>query len=441
MFSRKFSIHTWGFLAIASFAAFVLVLNSYVASQGFAQAKKSLALGEGHALISRILVETRATEQPITATPLARVLEKFQSQGLRYVAVSINGKVVEQAGTPQRSEIDWLVGDVRILGERARLVGVLPPVLPTLEQLLQSPQQIDKVKPVLPHLPAAPTAEQEVNFVGRIIIEFETPLIAQLTATAERNTLVVWIAVSVLLVLAVIFTHNAKRLGEVERRAERDRQLTLLGEISAVVAHELRNPLAALKGHSQLLTDMLSSSFTQDSTEYKKALRIVMEAERLEKLTHVLLDFVRNSPLDLQVISIEKLVAELRLVVQDIEIDVDTSRAPDTFRTDVTRLIMALSNLVRNAQQAAPRTVIQLNLLMNGDSLVIEVCDRGPGLEIGAEEDIFERLVSTRSAGTGLGLAAARRAIEQLGGTISGENRTGGGAIFRIKLPCPKVVT
>ncbi|MBC3881196.1 HAMP domain-containing histidine kinase [Undibacterium sp. LX40W] len=435
MHSRKYSIYTWGFLAIASVAALILLLNSYVASRSLAEAKLALASGEGHALISRILQETRATEQPITATPLSKVLRSFESKGLRYIAVSINGKIVEQAGAPLMKDPDWPVGDVRFVDQRARLVGVLPPVLPTLEQLLQSPIASDDKAISLPHLPAAPSGDQNVNFVGRVIVEFETPLIAQLTSTAFRSNLIVWLASSVLLVLALVFTRNAIMLREIEHRAERDRQLTLLGEMSAVVAHELRNPLAALKGHSQLLADLLTSSNTLNSSALKKAERIVVEAERLEKLTHVLLDFVRNSPLDLKLISPQQLVAELFLVVAEAEISTDFSNAPEIIYTDTTRLVMALSNLVRNAQQAAPRTVIELVFKTDDEFTVIEVCDRGPGLETGSEEEIFERLVSTRSVGTGLGLAAVRRAVNQLGGTVSGENRPGGGAIFRIKLP------
>lgn len=443
-------LHPWGSLGIAILAAGALAINSQIASQGLHQANIALVHGEGHALINAILLETRATEQPVSATPMRQILDKFQAQGLRHIAININGQTMAQAGNAQIGGPELAVGQAQIAGQRARLTGVLPPILPSLKQLAQSPlppatatAQIDQANQVnqarqiaqLPHLPAAPMAGQPANFQGRIVIEFETPLIAKLTQSMQRTHLAALAAAIVLLVLALFLTRNAIRLRKLEWRAERERQLALLGEMSAVVAHELRNPLAALKGHSQLLVELLTQTLPPGSREQSKAERIVSEALRLEQFTHVLLDFVRDAPLDLRSMSAPELLAQLRIAVPDTALETDFTDAPAHFCSDPTRLVMALSNLIRNAHQAAPAASVGLRLYASTKTLMIEVSDCGPGIAPDQHERIFEPLVTTRATGTGLGLAAARRAITQLGGVLQAENRAGGGALFRICLP------
>ena len=434
-------LHPWGSLGIALLAAAALAINSQIASQGLHQANIALVHGEGHALINAILLETRATEQPVSATPMSQVLDKFQAQGLRHIAININGQTMAQAGSAHMVGPALAVGQAQIVGQRSRLMGVLPPILPSLKQLAQNPlppgiaATQTRQAAQLPHLPAAPMAGQPFNFQGRIIIEFETPLVANLKQSMQRTHLTALAATIVLLLLALFLTRNAIRLRKLEWRAERERQLALLGEMSAVVAHELRNPLAALKGHSQLLVELLTQALPPGSREQSKAERIVTEAERLEQFTHVLLDFVRDAPLDLRRMSAPELLAQLRIAVPDTPLETDFTQAPAHFYSDPTRLVMALSNLIRNAHQAAPNATVGLRLVGSPDAVVFEVSDCGPGIGQGQQERIFEPLVTTRATGTGLGLAAARRAVTQLGGVLQAENRAGGGALFRIRLP------
>lgn len=438
-------LHPWASVGIAVLAAAALAVTGKIAVQGLHRANIALVQGEGHALVNAILLETRATEQPVSATPMQGVLDKFHARGLRHITININGHTMAQAGSAHIGGAAPPPGQAQIVGQRARLTGVLPPVLPSLKQLAQQAAPAahagagagatPAALPALPHLPAAPRPGQAANFQGRIIIEFETPLIADLTRSIERTYSAALAAGVVLLVLAFFLTRSAVGLRALEQRAERERQLTLLGEMSAVVAHELRNPLASLKGHSQLLVELLAQMPPGDGRVQKKAERIVGEAERLERFTHVLLDFVRDGLPLWRNLSAPELLAQLRLAVPEIPIDTDFTQAPPQFRCDPTRLVMALSNLVRNAHQAAPDTPVGLRLSATPDALQIEVSDRGPGIAAGREARIFEPLVTSRATGTGLGLAAARRAVVQQGGTLHAENRAGGGALFRIRLP------
>ena len=102
---------------------------------------------------------------------------------------------------------------------------------------------------------------------------------------------------------------------------------------------------------------------------------------------------------------------------------------------DEPRIVAALANLVRNGAQAAPDAPVEVRVVAVGPDVRIDVSDRGPGIPAGEEEAIFEPFVTTRVRGTGLGLAVARRAVEQHGGTLTGETLPEGGARFRVLLP------
>jgi two-component system sensor histidine kinase HydH len=263
------------------------------------------------------------------------------------------------------------------------------------------------------------------------VVELEPPQVAGLQATMARARGVGALAVLVLLGVATVLSRNVARQAAAARRAEQERRLLALGQMSAVMAHELRNPLASLKGHAQLLVEDLDPA----SRAHAKADRVVREAERLERLTRDLLDFVREGPLDRREVATGDLVARAVADVPPDRVRVQTAEAPAHLVVDEARIVAALANLVRNGVQAAPDAPVELSVAAVGGDVRIDVRDRGPGLPAGEEEAIFEPFVTTRVRGTGLGLAVARRAAEQHGGTLSGETLPEGGARFRMLLP------
>ncbi|MCX9157873.1 HAMP domain-containing histidine kinase [Niveibacterium sp. 24ML] len=411
-------------VAVAAIAAVSLATTVWFARAGLDAAANSLVRGEGHALIATILDDTRATERPVTMTPLDREITRRYSAGLRYVAVVIRGHVIGAAGTPlletpgslQRLELGQMV----MRGQRVRLVGALPPVLP------RAPGDGEIGDP---HRPP----EQRGAFRGFLVIEFETSIVAGLQATMLRTQIMAGVAAAVLLLIAAALYLAFLKLARAEDAAERARRLAALGQMSAIIAHELRNPIAALKGHCQLLAEDLPLG----TPEANKARRIEDEAQRLERLTATLLDYVREGPLDLRDIAPAEWIATVLQSLPGIRVSADLSEAPATLRIDAARLGLALSNLLRNAAQAAPDEAVALYVVAREvpRSVVIEVRDRGAGIPSGEEERIFEPFVTTRVSGTGLGLAAARRAVEQHGGKLDGASHPDGGAVFRITLP------
>jgi two-component system sensor histidine kinase HydH len=201
--------------------------------------------------------------------------------------------------------------------------------------------------------------------------------------------------------------------------------------MSSVMAHELRNPLASLKGHAQLLAEDLEDG---DPKKKAKVDRVVREAERLEQLTSSLLDFVRDGPIERATIAPRALVERALEHLAKDRVKLELDAAPEEVRVDEARLARALHNIVDNALQAAEGE-IELRVAREGDAVVFDVRDHGPGIPPGSEAQIFEPFHTTRTRGTGLGLAVARRIAEQHGGTLTGENQEAGGALFRLRFP------
>ncbi|HVJ89785.1 MAG TPA: ATP-binding protein, partial [Labilithrix sp.] len=267
---------------------------------------------------------------------------------------------------------------------------------------------------------------------GLLVVELEPPVIETLRRDLKRIGIVAAAAASVLLAFAIAWSRSARRLSELEARAARDERLIALGSMSSVMAHELRNPLASLKGHAQLLLEDLEEM--GDTKKRAKAERVVSEAERLERLTTTLLDFVRDGPNERTKMRPEELVHKSLEDVPIERVNVDLSSAPSTVEVDGGRLARAIHNLVDNALQAAPEESIELTMTTEGTDVVLTVRDRGPGIPAGSESQIFEPFMTTRVRGTGLGLAVARRIVEQHEGTLTGDNHPSGGAIFTLRL-------
>ena len=115
------------------------------------------------------------------------------------------------------------------------------------------------------------------------------------------------------------------------------------------------------------------------------------------------------------------------------EISVDTTRAPATWPLDAGRIREVVVNLVDNAVAAGAPVVATVRT--EGERLVIEVSDHGPGVPVEDRERIFEPFHTGKTQGTGLGLAVARRVVESHGGTLSVLSAPSGGALFRAEIP------
>lgn len=267
----------------------------------------------------------------------------------------------------------------------------------------------------------------------RLVLEVEPVLAQAIEASAEGQLVVSLVVATGLLGMALLFWRLAARADRFEAALAKQRQLAALGEMSAVLGHELRNPLASLKGHAQLALEKTEVA----ASARKNVERVVAEAERLEVLSARILDFARTGAVSRVPMSPRALVdaAVQRLGADAGTITISDERAPERWALDRDRMEQVLVNVLKNARQASPQgAAIDVTLEARGGRLVMSVRDRGAGIPPGEEEAIFEPFRTHRVQGTGLGLAIARRIVEAHGGSIAAANAPGGGALVTIEL-------
>jgi two-component system sensor histidine kinase HydH len=202
-----------------------------------------------------------------------------------------------------------------------------------------------------------------------------------------------------------------------------------------VLAHEIRNPLASLKGHAQLLVESLQGvpDSPAGARDRAKAERVVDEAVRLERLTNDLLEFARTG-------RIERAACDPRAVLTaaaaraPARVTIVADAAPTTWSLDAGRMTQALANLIGNALEAAPDAPVTATVAVDGGALVYRIRDRGPGLP-GDVARLLEPFHTTRVKGVGLGLTVAQRLVELHGGALAGRTHPDGGAEFTVTIP------
>jgi len=220
--------------------------------------------------------------------------------------------------------------------------------------------------------------------------------------------------------------------------AERER-LAALGRMAATVAHEIKNPLSAIKSIAQVMRE--------DDTlrnEYERDLGLIVgETDRLSQSVTQLLSFARRESSAGQPLSVDELVrsvadlfrasAKEQGIVLDAQVKVESELAGKS----VSALRDALSNLLLNALQATPQGGrVEMTAAASDGELVISVQDSGSGVPADLRERIWEPFFTTRQRGTGLGLAIVRKRLQEVGGTaVLDSGRNGGGALFQLRVP------
>jgi two-component system sensor histidine kinase HydH len=268
-----------------------------------------------------------------------------------------------------------------------------------------------------------------------ILFEVDSTAAHALAWRARVTLAVSLLATVVLLGLSAVFWRISRSAEKAAALFEHDRQLKVLGQMSAVLGHEIKNPLASLKGHVQLLLEKLPP----DHAGRKGAEVVLRETVRLEELSRQVLAFARTGAVEREAADP---AAVVRAAIEDVgssDIHFCADSAPAAWSLDSVRMEEVLVNLLRNARDASPSgQPIDVALDVQADRhLVIEVRDRGEGIAPGEEERVFEPFYTRRARGTGLGLALARRIVEGHSGEITARNHPEGGAVFSVRLPPP----
>jgi len=216
-----------------------------------------------------------------------------------------------------------------------------------------------------------------------------------------------------------------RRQRETVAAMERQR-LEGLALAGAGLAHQLRTPLATIKGSCQLLLE-------REASEATGALeRILQQAERMDRLLGDLLDYARPSLAEARPVALAEIAAELTAVSPRVRLAGDDSPA---VLADGEHLRQILLNLLDNALQASPvEAPVEIAVRAHDDVVDITVADRGPGPGDDPER-MFEPYVTGRAGGTGLGLPIARSLARANRGELTLSARPGGGAVARLRLP------
>lgn len=214
--------------------------------------------------------------------------------------------------------------------------------------------------------------------------------------------------------------------------------LASMGRVTAGVAHEVKNPLNSMR----VWLEVLKSNLPVEAESQQATRMLDSEIERLDRVVKTFLDFTKPVELQFEDVDLAELLAG---VVETAQPDTRKSRIEAVVRLDTKvppvradrqLLRQALLNLVLNACQAMPSGgVLTINLVQSGETAKITVADTGVGIAPQHRKQIFQLYFTTRTGGTGVGLANTFRFVQLHGGSIEFESEPGRGTRFIVRLP------
>ena len=227
------------------------------------------------------------------------------------------------------------------------------------------------------------------------------------------------------------------QLVEAEARAESAERLAVLGRLAAGLAHEIRNPLGSIAGSVQLLR-----TSQELSEEDKKLCEIIQrEASRLNDLVSDMMDVARPRKPELRTVNVSRLAREVVSLasrsgraVSDVAV-VFSGEDDLSVRADAAQLQQLIWNLIRNAVQASNAGgAVRVRVEEQDDKVLLTVEDDGVGIDPQAMDRLFDAFYSTRSHGTGIGLAVVKRIADEHGFVLRVQSERGSGAAFQVQL-------
>ncbi|HLM80797.1 MAG TPA: ATP-binding protein, partial [Terriglobales bacterium] len=270
-----------------------------------------------------------------------------------------------------------------------------------------------------------------------------------------------------------LYRDLAERLAETNRRLEhaqaearRSERLAALGQLSAGLAHEIRNPLGVIKGSAEMLTQKLQAS---DELARELAGYISTEVNRLSALVTEFLDFARPlhaqpHPADLTALldRVLQIVAERfagkqltgtqetgkSVTGKSVRVERHYASGLPLVPLDESLCEQAFLNVVQNAYEAMQddahggtlRVEVRPTTLNDTEGVELRLSDTGPGVPDELREEIFNPFVTTKKTGVGLGLSIVSKIVDGHHGSIHVENAPGGGAVFTVFFPLDEII-
>ncbi|MBN1669671.1 MAG: FHA domain-containing protein [Kiritimatiellae bacterium] len=249
---------------------------------------------------------------------------------------------------------------------------------------------------------------------------------------------------------AQLAVENARLFDQLRRRQDqliRSEKMAALGRLAGGIAHQIRNPLTAIIGFSQVYGEKLEEGglAALDAQKLKEYFNsMVQQAKRCNAIAENLLLFSRRSPAEPHPISVNDAIGEVlailefELVRRGVKIVTELDPQIPAITGDPAQLRQAFMNMITNAKEAMPEGgTLTIQTAAEEGGVAIRFSDTGPGIPPNLLERIFEPLFSTKpeGAGTGLGLFVSRQIVDTHHGTLRAESRQGEGSSFVMRLP------
>lgn len=228
------------------------------------------------------------------------------------------------------------------------------------------------------------------------------------------------------------------QLRSAEDKLVREARLAAVGRLSAGLAHEIRNPLASIKGSAELLGD----DFPEAHPKRTLLRALVDESVRLNNVLTRFLAFARPQPIEAKLFDAQ---AEVDAVValltngdaaRDVHVTTEPCPRPAPIRGDREQLRQVFLNVLLNASQAAGAGgSVRVSCDVDGGMFWVRVHDSGPGFTREALDNAFTPFFTTKERGTGLGLAISHRIVDSHGGRLRLANDPAGGGLVEIEIP------
>jgi signal transduction histidine kinase len=248
---------------------------------------------------------------------------------------------------------------------------------------------------------------------------------------------------------ALVVLDDMTRMKDLEQIVSTREKLSIIGQLAAGIAHEIRNPLSGININVSTLEHVVRNLETVSPEERRKIGEIVAQAkaasEKIATVIRRVMDFTKPVPPKLDRIDVNQVVREAlnfsSATLRKGGISVGTELSPDLpmCNADPRLLEQVMLNLITNAVQAMENENGQKRLgvgtVQENGTVLIRVFDNGPGVPVHLREKIFDPFYTTRKTGHGIGLSFSHRVIENHGGTLTASGNDWGGAEFRIALP------
>jgi len=235
----------------------------------------------------------------------------------------------------------------------------------------------------------------------------------------------------------IIACEDFSAIRAMESRMRQADRLATVGRMAANIAHEIRNPLASLTGAIEVLT----SPHTAEDARERLSQIVARESERLNHIIKNFLEYARPAPLSIATFDVAAAAEEVLLLLEH-RASPGSLKVIREFATsvlwpvDAQQFRQILWNLCLNAVEAMPEGgELRVAVAVRGDTLEVSVGDTGEGIAAGDIAHVFEPFFSTKSEGTGLGLALVHRVVQEHGGDIDVRSSPGLGTTFTLTLP------